>query len=65
MARRIWSGKYKEISVKIPIEIIDDFNDLSPKFCSSDEEFVCHAVTAFVLEWSRKLSLKHCDDMDY
>jgi hypothetical protein len=46
---------YKELTVRIPPEVLADFNDLSPMFSATDEEFAERAIAGFIRYFLKSL----------
>ena len=49
MTKPMQFGTYKEMTIRIPVELYDDFEELSTRMKVSNSQFVTSAVTYFIL----------------
>jgi metal-responsive CopG/Arc/MetJ family transcriptional regulator len=49
MTKPMQFGTYKEMTIRIPVELCDDFEELSTRMKVSNSQFVTSAVTYFIL----------------
>jgi len=49
MTKQMQFGTYKEMTIRIPVELCADFEELSTRMKVSNSEFVTSAVTYFIL----------------
>lgn len=62
MTKPMQFGTYKEMTIRIPIELCDDFEELSTRMKVSNSQFVTSAVTYFILRMNESQRMDHSDD---
>jgi metal-responsive CopG/Arc/MetJ family transcriptional regulator len=55
-------GTYKEMTIRIPVELCDDFEELSTRMKVSKSQFVTSAVTYFILRMNESQRMDHADN---
>jgi metal-responsive CopG/Arc/MetJ family transcriptional regulator len=54
MTKPMQFGTYKEMTIRIPVELCDDFEELSTRMKVSNSQFVTSAVTYFILRMNER-----------
>jgi metal-responsive CopG/Arc/MetJ family transcriptional regulator len=62
MTKPMQFGTYKEMTIRIPVELCDDFEELSTRMKVSNSQFVTSAVTYFILRMNESQRMDHTDE---
>ncbi|WP_408595584.1 hypothetical protein [Limnohabitans sp.] len=62
MTKPMQFGTYKEMTIRIPVELYDDFVGLSTRMNVSNSQFVTSAVTYFILRMNETQRMDHADN---
>ncbi|PIT78528.1 hypothetical protein [Limnohabitans sp. B9-3] len=62
MTKPMQFGTYKEMTIRIPVELCDDFEELSTRMKVSNSQFVTSAVTYFILRMNESQRMDHADN---
>lgn len=62
MTKPMQFGTYKEMTIRIPIELCEDFEELSTRMKVSNSQFVTSAVTYFILRMNESQRMDHSDE---
>jgi hypothetical protein len=62
MTKPMEFGNYKEMTIRIPVELCDDFEELSTRMEVSNSQFVTGAVTYFILRMKESQRMDNADE---